>query len=77
MMNLPAVYDRAVEDKEKSGIQMRNLHEKLGDSFLVNEIWNNKDQENRLKFQDLWEAKWQILRLGCTYGFAVQSILGE
>lgn len=44
---------------------------------VVKEIWNNKDQEDRLNFRDLWEVKQQLLRLCCTYGFAVQSTVDE
>lgn len=78
-MNLPAVYDRTVEAKEREvknpddEIYMRNwvTHS------VVNEIWNNKVHEDRLNFGDLWEVKQQLLRLGCTYGFAVQSAVDE
>lgn len=40
--------------------------------YVLNEIWNNKDLEGRLNFRDLWEVKQELLRLGCTYGFATE-----
>ena len=43
---------------------------------VVNEIWN-KDQEDSLNFRDLWDVKKQLLRLRCTYGFAVHNTVDD